>query len=87
MGKPLAPIALERAFYEINTFRGVLRGDEGVESVEDYIEHRREHIAEALAEAAHYIHANNSFRPLFELSEEQQRLIRERFKVSLDSES
>lgn len=87
MNKPLAPIELERAFYEINTFRGCLCGAVGSESAEAYLAHRREHIAEALAETAHYIHANNAFRPLFELSEEQQRLIRERFKVLLDSDS
>lgn len=72
MAKPLAPLELEKAFYEINRFRqtfcGVADHELGEITPGEYIEHRREHIAEALAEAAHYIHANNSFRPLFTLS-------------------
>ena len=74
MAKPLAPLELEKAFYEINRFRqtfcGVADHELGEITPGEYIEHRREHIAEALAEAAHYIHANNSFRPLFTLSVE-----------------
>lgn len=79
---------LQTSFFEINRFRAVLAGVEDYElgsvTPAEYIERRRECFSQALERAAHYIHATVQFEPLFELTEEQKKLIIENLQVLLD---
>lgn len=72
---------IQCAFYEINRFRAVLAGIEDYElgsvSPAEYVERRREYLSQALESAAHHIHATVQFDPVFELTEEQKKLILE----------
>lgn len=79
---------LQTSFFEINRFRAVLTGIEDYElgnvTPAEYIERRRECLSQALEDAAHHIHATVQFEPLFELTEEQKKLIIENLQVLLD---